>query len=106
MINENSDFIKSLMKIKTDNISVYCTGFPEENFMNIYQKKYNIYSDRNKDFFLKKKDYSLIKNIGFNAISIWDFRRGEGGYFLKNQNNKLKVDGWGRIYKNNWYTWD
>ncbi|MBY8982971.1 MAG: hypothetical protein KGD57_08485, partial [Candidatus Lokiarchaeota archaeon] len=42
----------------------------------------------------------------FNAISIWDFRRGEGGYFLKNQNNKLKVDGWGRIYKNNWYTWD
>ena len=49
---------------------------------------------------LYNKDYSIIKQMGFDAISIWDFRRGPGGYKL---NNELEVDGWGRIYKGSWY---
>jgi len=41
--------------------------------------------------------------MGFDAISLWDFRRGKGGYPLSNQ---LRVDAWGRIYKENWYMGD
>ena len=44
--------------------------------------------------------------MGFNAISIWDFRKGETDYYTENRNNINKIDAWGRIYKNKWYTWD
>ena len=91
------------MRIDSKEISLYCTGFPEENFMKIYQNNYNIISEDYDSLLLNGKDYSLINKIGFDAISIWDFRRGKGGYNLDNQK---KVDGWGRIIKNNWYTWE
>jgi len=106
LIKEQNYFLKTLMRLNSGAIPIYCTGFPEEDFMKEYMKEYKILSDNNKDFYLKEKDYSLIKNIGFDAISIWDFRRGKGHYFLDSEKKELKVDGWGRVYKNNWYTWD
>jgi hypothetical protein len=42
--------------------------------------------------------------MGFDAISLWDFRRGKGGYILS---ENVRVDGWGRKKtKDNWYLWD
>ncbi|MEJ2251936.1 MAG: uroporphyrinogen decarboxylase family protein [Candidatus Lokiarchaeota archaeon] len=44
--------------------------------------------------------------VGFDAISLWDFRRGEGGYEINKTNHSTKVDGWGRVFKGDWYTWE
>lgn len=53
---------------------------------------------------LNELDYSLILNMGFDAISLWDYRRGKGGYKI---DDDTYVDGWGRIKnKKNWYIWD
>ncbi|MFX1258988.1 MAG: uroporphyrinogen decarboxylase family protein [Promethearchaeota archaeon] len=100
---EKSDFLKRLSKEITKKIPLYCTGYPESGFMENYIKKYKLQSEQNKSLVLNNKNYSLIKEIGFDAISLWDFRRGTGKYELKN--NKY-IDSWGRIYKKNWYFWD
>ena len=97
-----TDFIKTLKKKQTSTIPLYCPGYPEMEFLEQYQ---NLYKPEinNKNLILNEKNYELIKKMGFNAISLWDFRRGEGGYQI---NKRLRVDGWGRIYRNNWYQWD
>lgn len=98
----NKDVFDLLSKTKREVIPLYCTGYPEYSFIKNYCKEYNLQENVN-DFLLKEKNYSIIKRIGFDAISIWDFRRGSGGF---NINEGRYVDGWGRIYKNNWYSWD
>jgi uroporphyrinogen-III decarboxylase len=98
-----SNFLKALTKKPVERIPLYCTGYPEIEFMKKFIKQYTLKSDNNTNLLLMDKDYSLIKQMGFDAVSIWDFRRGEGGYMLKDD---LRVDGWGRIYKENWYMWD
>ena len=103
MDTEKSNFIKALSKEETISFPLYCTGFPEIEFLERYIKQYDIYPDHNSKLILKEKDYSIIKNMGFNAVSIWDFRKGKGGYSLE---GNLRVDGWGRIYKVDWYQWD
>ncbi len=105
MDSENNRFLKTLSKQPTRSMPLYCTGFPESDFIKNYIKEYDIKPKNDKALILKKKDYSIISQMGFDAISIWDFRRGKGGYDL-NKLKALKVDGWGRIYKEKWYQWD
>ena len=101
MDDKKSNFLKALSKKITDTIPLYCTGYPESEFLRKYMRTYKIESEKDENLILKNKDYSIIKQMGFDAISIWDFRRSiEGGYKI---NNDLRVDGWGRIYKENWY---
>ncbi|MHA1148716.1 MAG: uroporphyrinogen decarboxylase family protein [Promethearchaeota archaeon] len=103
MEGEPNDFIKCLSKEVTTNIPIYCTGYPESDFIIRYRKKYNIKTNEEKDLLLNGKNYSTIKKIGFDAISIWDYRRGKGGYEL---DKGIRVDSWGRIYRDNWYLWE
>ncbi|MHA1272072.1 MAG: uroporphyrinogen decarboxylase family protein [Promethearchaeota archaeon] len=98
-----SDFINCLCKKSYEATPIYCTGYPTKEFLYKYMKNYQISENKLNDLIFEGKNYSLIKNIGFDAISIWDYRRGEGGYKI---NGKLRVDGWGRIYRGNWYQWD
>lgn len=44
--------------------------------------------------------------MGFDAVSLWDFRRAKT--YAKDKLSAVKeiVDAWGRIYKNGWYSWD
>ena len=102
MKSEKNDFLKALSKEPVSRIPLYCTGYPEQQFINNYVNLYNLKLN-NKKFVLDRQNYNIIKQIGFDAISLWDFRRGKGGYPLSNQ---LRVDAWGRIYKENWYMWD
>ncbi|MFX0104871.1 MAG: uroporphyrinogen decarboxylase family protein [Candidatus Hodarchaeota archaeon] len=97
-----SNFLKALSRVPITQAPLYCTGYPELEFIDNYTKYYDIKSI-NKNFILNEKNYSIIERMGFDAISLWDFRRGEGGYALDNQR---RVDGWGRIYKEEWYMWD
>ncbi len=97
-----TDFIKTLKKEKTDSVSIYCPGYPELNFLKRYQDLYNIKIGP-ANLTLIEKNYDIIKKMGFDAISLWDFRRGKGGY---RKNEQVRIDGWGRIYKNDWYLWD
>lgn len=97
-----SNFFKILSKEYLEYVPLYCTGYPEFQFIENYINKYQIYPDKN-DIILNGKNYSIIKQMGFDAISIWDYRKGKGGYTLK---KNLRVDGWGRIYRENWYLWD
>ena len=97
-----TDFVKTLKKEKTKSVPIYCPGYPELDFLKIYQDLYNIEIDPTK-FILIEKNYDIIKKMGFDAISLWDFRRGKGGYQI---NKQVRVDGWGRLYKNDWYLWD
>lgn len=100
MVEEKSVFLNVLSKNITNNVPLYCTGYPEFEFIRKYTQAYGIQSEKDENLILKDKNYSIIKDMGFDAISVWDFRRGPGGYKL---NNELRVDGWGRIYKENWY---
>jgi len=98
-----NSFLNVLSNIPCDEISVYCTGYPEEGFMKAYQKNKPIYFEDSK-YILHDKNYQIIKKLGFDAISLWDYRKGkEGGFKIDAKSN---VDSWGRIYKNGWYTWD
>ncbi|MFX0042711.1 MAG: uroporphyrinogen decarboxylase family protein [Candidatus Hodarchaeota archaeon] len=102
MISEKSDFLKVLSKKTINRIPLYCTGYPEQQFIENYINLYNLkWNDKNR--VLIQKDYNFIKQMGFDASSMWDFRRGKGGYQLSDQ---LRVDAWGRIYKENWYMGD
>ncbi|MFX0137589.1 MAG: uroporphyrinogen decarboxylase family protein [Candidatus Hodarchaeota archaeon] len=102
MCSEKSDFLKALSKKPITKIPLYCTGYPELEFIENYIKQYNLKPNK-LDFVLNEKNYSIIEQMGFDAISLWDFRKGKGGYPLDNQK---RVDGWGRIYKGDWYMWD
>lgn len=102
MMPEKGVFTKVLSREKTRKIPLYCTGYPEPQFIEKYLENYKPKPNSNENFILNGRDYNLIRQMGFDAISLWDFRRGKGGYPL---HNNLRVDGWGRIYKNNWYTW-
>jgi uroporphyrinogen decarboxylase len=95
-------FLDTLSKVKSEEIPLYCTGYPEIEFIKNYIGKFNL-SSKDRGLTLLRKNYGIIKQMGFDAISIWDFRRGAGGYEL--DDNK-RVDGWGRIYKGEWYLWD
>lgn len=97
-----NNFLKALSRVQITQVPLYCTGYPELEFIDKYSKYYNIKLN-NKNFTLNEKNYSIIEQMGFDAISLWDFRRGEGGYTLDDQR---RVDGWGRIYKEDWYMWD
>ncbi len=97
-----SNFLKALSKEITTEIPLYCTGYPEFEFVDNYITQYNL-KPKKPNLILNEKDYSIIEQMGFDAISLWDYRRGNGGYFLEDQR---RVDGWGRMYKGNWYMWD
>ncbi|MFX1259199.1 MAG: uroporphyrinogen decarboxylase family protein [Promethearchaeota archaeon] len=97
-----TDFVKTLKKEKTDSVSIYCPGYPELDFLKKYQDLYNIEIGPT-NLTLIEKNYEIIKKMGFDAISLWDFRRRKGGYQISKQ---VRVDGWGRLYKNDWYLWD
>jgi len=97
-----TDFVKTLKKEKPNSVPIYCPGYPELDFLKNFQDLYNIESNPT-NLILIEKNYAIIKKIGFDAISLWDFRRGKGGYRI---NKQVRVDGWGRIYKNDWYLWD
>jgi uroporphyrinogen decarboxylase len=102
MYAHKSDFLKALSKEPTTQVPLYCTGYPEFEFIGKYINQYNLKTD-NVNFILNDKNYNIIKQMTFDAISLWDFRRGEGGYQLDEQR---RVDAWGRIYKGEWYMWD
>ncbi len=97
-----SPFLKALSKESTTRIPLYCTGYPEIEFIDNYIRLYNLKTS-NTNSILYSKDYSIIKQMGFDAISLWDFRREKVDFTLKNYE---KVDGWGRIYRDDWYSWD
>ncbi len=102
MFQQKSDFLKVLSKEISAHIPLYCTGYPELEFINKYTECFNLNSNK-KNLVLNEKNYNVIDQMGFDAISLWDFRRGKGGYRLDDQR---RVDGWGRIYKGDWYTWE
>ena len=102
MTIDKTDFARVLSKENINTIPLYCTGYPEQEFIQNYLTLYN-HNLKNDRFLLDQQDYNIIKQMGFDAISLWNFRRGKGGYLLSDQ---LKVDGWGRIYRGNWYTWE
>lgn len=102
MTPPRNNFIKVLRKESKTPIPLYCTGYPEKEFIDKYIKSYKIETN-NKEHLLNFKNYDIIKKMGFDAISLWEFRRGEGGYLLDEQR---RVDGWGRIYKRDWYSWE
>lgn len=44
--------------------------------------------------------------MGFDAVSLWDFRRAKDHKLNKSNKDNEYVDAWGRVYKNGWYSWD
>ncbi|MFX1277375.1 MAG: uroporphyrinogen decarboxylase family protein [Promethearchaeota archaeon] len=96
------NFTRVLSREATTEIPLYCTGYPEMDFIDNYIKKYNL-RIKNDNRLLNNKNYNIIKQMGFDAISLWDFRRGEGGFDL---DQHKRVDGWGRIYYGDWYSWE
>lgn len=101
MHTHKSDFLKALSKEEPSQVPLYCTGYPEIEFIDEYINQYNLKTGK-KQYNLNDKNYDIIEQMGFDAVSLWDFRRGKGGYSL---NNDQKVDAWGRIYKGDWYSW-
>jgi len=102
MSPHTSNFLKALSKEYITEVPLYCTGYPEVEFIDNYVKLYNLTLNK-KNLILNDKNYDIIEQMGFDAISLWDFRRKEGGYILDNQK---RVDGWGRLYNRDWYMWD
>ncbi|TFG17345.1 MAG: hypothetical protein EU531_03555 [Promethearchaeota archaeon] len=103
MLDRSTNFIKVLSGEFSNSVPLYCTGYPDSDFMNNFRAKFSIISENN-GLYLNDLDYSLISHMGFDAISLWEFRRGKGGY---NINEDIFVDGWGRKKNTrNWYVWD
>ncbi|MFO7797780.1 MAG: uroporphyrinogen decarboxylase family protein [Promethearchaeati archaeon] len=44
--------------------------------------------------------------MGFDAVSLWDFRRVASDDNYNLEKNKERIDSWGRVYKNGWYSWE
>ncbi len=105
-MSHETPFLRALSKTPSDEISLYCNGYPERAFMDKYVKLFNIKGKEESTLLLYDEDYYLLKAMGFDAVSLWDFRRGKGEYYLDPPYNTIKVDGWGRVYKNQWYSWD
>ena len=103
MAIKNTNFARVLSKEYVNTIPLYCTGYPEKEFIQNYLKLYDIKKVKIENLILDQQDYNIIQQMGFDAISLWNYRRGKGGYPLSDQ---LRVDGWGRIYKEEWYTWE
>ncbi|MBD3194221.1 MAG: hypothetical protein GF317_04145 [Candidatus Lokiarchaeota archaeon] len=99
-------FEKKLIPNNLEYVPLYCTGFPYKEFLNTYVNFYSIESDNNDKLILYGKDFSLIKNMGFEAFSLWDFRRKKTTTHASIQNIREYVDEWGRIYKGDWYSWN
>lgn len=97
-----TDFIKVLKRKATSIVPLYCPGYPEIEFLNKYIDLYKV-DVKPSDLTLNQKNLEVIKRIGFDALSLWEFRRGKGGYQV---NEQIRVDGWGRVYKDDWYLWD
>ena len=58
-----SNFLRALNKKPIERVPLYCTGYPEKEFMKNYIKQYELKSDNNENLMLMDKDYSLIKNL-------------------------------------------
>ncbi len=101
MQKHKSDFLKALSKEKPSQVPLYCTGYPEIDFIENYLNQYTLKTEKI-HYNLNDKNYYIIEQMGFNAVSLWDFRRGKGGY---NLDNNRRVAAWGRIYKGDWYSW-
>jgi len=86
-------FLKVLSKIQSEYVPVYCMGYPKTEFINNFIYRYKLESNPT-EYTLHGNDYNFIKLMSFDAISIWDYRRGKGGYEL---NKSLCVDGWGNL---------
>ncbi len=104
MEGEKSNFLRRLSKIAIESVPLYCTGFLEKVFMEKYIETYNIEPENDKDLILNNKNYSIIKKMGFDAISLWEYRKRKGEGYQYKLNNNTYVDSWGRIYRNNWYS--
>ncbi|MHA1342407.1 MAG: uroporphyrinogen decarboxylase family protein [Promethearchaeota archaeon] len=104
MLKDYSNFFKTLSKIRTNNVSIYCTGYPERQFLENLINLYDLNLEDYNNLIFHDKNYSIIKELGFDAISIWEYRKREKN--IEKEGNKINVDVWGRIYKNNWYLWD
>ncbi|MFW9970640.1 MAG: uroporphyrinogen decarboxylase family protein [Candidatus Odinarchaeota archaeon] len=102
MHKHKSDFFQALSGELPSQVPLYCTGYPELEFIEQYVHQYNLKVDQT-NLILNHKNYHIIEQMRFDAISLWEFRRGEGGYKLEKD---IRVDGWGRIYKKDWYMWD
>lgn len=100
MHDNRSNFFKALNRKQTGKTALYCTGYPELDFINQYLESYYMKDQSEGKFLFNSHNYAYIKQMGFDAVSLWEYRRGEGGYDLP---NGLKVDGWGRLYKGKWY---
>lgn len=104
MINK---FLNTFKENSPNKISLYCTGFPELPFLDTYSQAYpfpqQIKNDQHLIFF--ENNYSYIRYMGFDAISLWDLRRGPGGFPLKKELG-MRIDPWGRKFKDNWYVGD
>jgi hypothetical protein len=103
MVDPSTNFMRVLSGDLTSSIPLYCTGYPDSEFISRFKTQYPLTSNNN-ELYLNDLDYSLISSMGFDAISLWGFRRGKGGYYISDD---IYVDGWGRKKnKNNWYLWD
>ncbi|MBD3254734.1 MAG: hypothetical protein GF383_06555 [Candidatus Lokiarchaeota archaeon] len=100
MRKEKNSFLKALSNESYEIVPLYCTGFHEIGFITNYLATYSLDYDNKNDLILFGKNYNIIRSMGFDAVSLWDFRRSKGGYML---NDDLKVDPWGRIFRNRWY---
>ncbi|MEJ2295660.1 MAG: hypothetical protein P8Y23_12960 [Candidatus Lokiarchaeota archaeon] len=103
MVDPSTNFMRVLSGDLTSSIPLYCTGYPDSEFISRFKMQYPLTSNNN-ELYLNDLDYSLISSMGFDAISLWDFRHGKGGYKIS---DNIYVDGWGRKRnKANWYMWD
>ena len=75
MLDPSTNFLKVLAGEITHSVPLYCTGYPDVMFMNNYRLQFQIDSIDN-GMLLNDLDYSLISYMGFDAISLWDYRSG------------------------------
>jgi hypothetical protein len=102
MKDSRSTILNLLSRQAYTRIPVYCTGYPDDLFIDQYKNEYSI-KEENRELMLANKDYDPIIQMGFDAISIWDLRAERTYEPLP---NGMRLDCWGRVYKHDWYTWD
>ena len=73
-----SDFLSVLSKDKINNIPLYCTGFPEHEFVEQYANLYDILPETNSNLILKEKNHKKvissknIESIVYNIIGTYN----------------------------------